>query len=193
MHWPKIMHIVSNMKAFFSLATLLCLGAVLTGCVTVQDQTAPPPASKADVQFLSEEIRRLQARLEASDQEMGRLSAELYASRSRQPEAASATQVQALQGQIEDLQRQLVALDAARAKDRDKLYQDISQNVAKLMKNSAPARAASQTGYEHTVKTGESLSAIAVAYNVKVAAIVQANNLKSADQIYVGQKLFIPQ
>jgi LysM repeat protein len=42
------------------------------------------------------------------------------------------------------------------------------------------------------VQSGHTLSAIAQAYSTNVSAIKKANNLKS-DNIYVGQKLFIPE
>lgn len=45
----------------------------------------------------------------------------------------------------------------------------------------------------HTVELGETLAKIARAYGVTSSAIVAANNLASADLIYVGQKLVIPE
>jgi LysM repeat protein len=45
---------------------------------------------------------------------------------------------------------------------------------------------------KHTVKKGESLSQIATRYGTTVAAIVRANGLRNANQIYVGQTLKIP-
>ncbi|MCF6301900.1 MAG: peptidoglycan DD-metalloendopeptidase family protein [Devosiaceae bacterium] len=48
------------------------------------------------------------------------------------------------------------------------------------------------TNYVHTVESGESLYAIARRYDVASSAIVQANSLAAADQIFVGQKLIIP-
>ena len=48
-----------------------------------------------------------------------------------------------------------------------------------------------ETGYEHVVESGQSLSTIAAAYKVSVSSIKKANNLKS-DGVRVGQKLFIP-
>jgi LysM repeat protein len=183
----------------------LALGLALagTGCTTMPEAEAPPPATQADVGYLREEIRRLTARMDASDAELGHVQGDVQAARSSQPTSASAAQVQALQTQLDDLQRQIRAVDAARAQDKKEIYDDISKKVATLLK--APAgssassattrsttRSASQSGYEHVVKPGESLSRIAAAYNVKMSVIVEANGLKSADSIFVGQKLFIP-
>lgn len=44
----------------------------------------------------------------------------------------------------------------------------------------------------HRVRKGETLSQIANAYNVSVAAIKQANNIQNANRISVGQTLDIP-
>ena len=49
------------------------------------------------------------------------------------------------------------------------------------------------TGYTtHVVQAGESLSRIAVRYGVTVQALVTANNIANANQIFVGQRLRIP-
>lgn len=49
------------------------------------------------------------------------------------------------------------------------------------------------TATTHVVKTGETLTVISDQYNVSVQAIVNANNLASADRIQVGDLLTIPQ
>lgn len=171
-----------------------------TGCVTTQEDMGPPPATQADVGYLREEIRRLNARIEASDSELGRIHGDMMSSRSSQPSYATAAQLQSIQSQIEELQRMVRAIDAARVQDKKDIYDDIVKKVATLVKTPtatssgrAPSsRSSSQTGYEHVVQSGESLSKIAAAYGVKMSVIVDANALKSADSIFVGQKLFIP-
>ena len=64
------------------------------------------------------------------------------------------------------------------------------------MKKSAPApakqTASRQTGIEHVVQPGDTLSTIAQAYNKTTAELIKANGLKNANTIFVGQKLFIP-
>lgn len=45
---------------------------------------------------------------------------------------------------------------------------------------------------QHTVQPGETLSSIAQRYGTTVQALMQANGLTSASQIYVGQVLTIP-
>ncbi len=172
------------------------------GCVAVPATEAlPPPASQADMGYLREELRRLNARLDASEAELGRVQEDIVAARSGQPDMASATQVASMQTQLDDLQRQIRALDSARVQDKKEIYDDISKKIATLLK-SAPAssgasraakpRSGSQTGIEHVVQPGETLSKIAVAYGKKMQALMEENGLKNADSIYVGQKLFIP-
>lgn len=177
-------------------AALLALASA--GCVTTQEDMGPPPASQADIGYLREEIRRLNARIEASDSELGRIQGDMLSSRSSQPAYATASQLQSIQSQIEELQRMVRAIDAARIQDKKEIYDDIVKKVSTLVKSptspvrTPSARSTSQTGYEHVVQSGESLSKIAAAYGVKMSVIVDANQLKSADSIFVGQKLFIP-
>jgi LysM repeat protein len=190
------------MKNILSLLPLaLGLAVVTTGCVTTQ-QEGPPPATQADVGYLREEIRRLAARLDASDAELGRVQGDVMASRSSQPDYASSAQVQSVQTQLDDLQRQIRALDAARAQDKKEIYDDISKKIATLLKSSSASSAAasrpskprspSQSGIEHVVQSGESLSKIAAAYGVSMKVIVDENGLSDPGNIRVGQKLFIP-
>jgi LysM repeat protein len=102
---------------------------------------------------------------------------------------------------LADLQRQVQALDAARDSDRKAMIDQLSKKIADLMNGRAGSAAGggaasatkTQTGYEHIVKQGETLSEIAAAYKTSVGAILKANGLKSASSIKVGQKLFIPE
>jgi LysM repeat protein len=55
-----------------------------------------------------------------------------------------------------------------------------------------PSPVPSPTPLVHTVKRGENLTQIARRYDSTVAAIVEANGLKNANLIEVGQKLVIP-
>ena len=191
------------MKYIFHLLPLAAgLALAGTGCTTTRDMDEPPVASQADVNYLREEIRRLNARIDSSEAELGRVQGDVVASQSSQPAYASASQVQSVQTQLDDLQRQIRALDAARAQDKKEIYDDISKKIATLLK-SAPAsssasrpaakpRSSSQSGIEHVVQPGESLSKIAAAYGVSMSVIVEENGLASPDSIRVGQKLFIP-
>ena len=189
------------MKNAFRLIPLALALAAATGCTTMVESDDVPVARQADVDYLRGEIRRLNARVEASESEVGRVQSDVLASQSNQPGYASAAQVQTLQTQIEDLQRQIRALDAARAQDKKEIYDDISKKISTILKSSASSSAAarpskprssSQTGIEHVVQPGESLSKIAAAYGVSMKVIVDENGLSDPGNIRVGQKLFIP-
>lgn len=193
------------MKNLFQLLPLaLLLAGLATGCTSMMaSEEQPPVATQADVDYLRSEIKRLQARLDASESELGRAQADMAAAQSSQPGYATAAQLQSVQTQVDGLQGQLRALDAARAQDKQQIYDDISKKIASLLK-SAPAaaprssassskpRSGSQSGIEHVVQPGESLSKIASAYGVKMDVIVAENGLSDPGNIRVGQKLFIP-
>jgi len=69
---------------------------------------------------------------------------------------------------------------------------DIAKQAGEEAAGAARKAAVSGTGYEHVVKEGETLSAIAAAYKVKPAAIIEANDLANPNALRAGQKLFIP-
>ena len=191
------------MKSIYFLLPLAAALLAAPGCTTMVDSDDDAPlATRAEVEYLRGEIRRLNDRQSASESEFGRFQGEMMSAQAGQSAYASAAQVQSLQTQLEDLQRQIRALDAARAQDQKEIYDDISKKIATILKTSAPAparasaparpRSGSQTGIEHVVQPGESLSKIAAAYGVKMDVIVQENGLSDPGNIRVGQKLFIP-
>ena len=55
----------------------------------------------------------------------------------------------------------------------------------------APAEAA-PVGLTHVVQAGETLSSLALLYQVSVGALVQANSLTDEDALALGQELFVP-
>lgn len=57
---------------------------------------------------------------------------------------------------------------------------------------SQPAPQPPKCGVWYTVRPGDTVSALALRYGTTVWAIVSANNLASANRIYVGQRLYIP-
>ena len=55
------------------------------------------------------------------------------------------------------------------------------------------SRAVASGDVYYTVRSGDTLSAIATHFHTTVAAIAQANNIKNVSLIYVGERLRIPQ
>jgi polyhydroxyalkanoate synthesis regulator phasin len=171
------------------LPTILLLSA--TGCVTMMDDTTAARQS-SDMDILRENVQRLQERMNAVQMEQQNLAREIDALRK-----GGHDENPAARARVDDLERQVRALNAAREQDRKSIVDELSRKVAGIMSSqsggsSSRSGSSSETGYEHVVKTGETLSQIAKAYKVSSSAIMKANNLKSAN-IRVGQKLFIPQ
>ena len=83
------------------------------------------------------------------------------------------------------------ALEAKQARETQEVISRV-EGLLKKTVSSRPSTPSRGAGREHVVESGHTLSAIAQAYGTTIGAIKKANNLKS-DNIYVGQKLFIPQ
>lgn len=117
-------------------------------------------------------------------------------------------QIQLSKGTVEDLEEEQNIIKQEIIALRNELYESAKQ-INDLKKNSEEIYICINkldnllnkevsldekniSGREHVVETGHTLSAIALAYGASVDEIKRANNL-SNDNIYVGQKLFIPE
>lgn len=193
------------MNRMWTAAVLAAGLAGLTGCVAMQGEPERPLATQDDLNYLRAELTRQQQYIQSLEQQIGQLNGDVAQNRYQTASAmsgyASAGQLSALQGEIGALRQQVAALDAARAKDRQAIYDDITKKVTSLMKtaggsgggrSSGSSRSVSQTGIEHVVQPGESLSKIAAAYGVKMNVLVEANGLSDPSNIRVGQKIFVP-
>lgn len=166
---------------------LISLFAVvlLSGCQTLQSpQQRQQEAARrrAAERVVEERLHRLQARVEAVESENARLAQHVEHLRS---------QLGTYGQQIAQVDSNLRSVEARQGKQT----QEVVKRVEGLLKKAAPARkstASRGNGREHVVESGHTLSAIAQAYGTTVKAIKQVNNLKS-DNIYIGQKLFIPE
>ncbi len=183
------------MKRYLRLAAWGIAAASLGGCATYQD-TAELARRQEDWRLLREEVDRGNGRLESLEMEYRRLAGLADAA---QGEARGVQDDRrAAQIRLDELDRRLAALEAARSRDRQEIVDQLSAKMAEILAASAPRAAgrkgaAAQTGYEHVVKDGETLSAIAAAYKVRVNAIIEANALQNPNVLLKGQKLFIPQ
>ncbi len=96
--------------------------------------------------------------------------------------------------EIQAIDSKLAAQRASEERTRKEIVANLSRKMADIIRTQAPASAVrSESGYEHMVKPGETLSEIAKAYSVSVNVVTKANNLKNPDDLRVGQKLFIPE
>lgn len=161
------------------------LVALLAGCETLQtpqqrQQTAA--RQQAAARHADEQLHRLKGQLESVEMENARLMQEVNQLRE---------EIRAYSSQIAQLNSSMRSLEAKQAQEMNELIRRVESLLKKSVASrpSTPSRGA---GREHVVESGHTLSAIASAYGTTVKAIKQANNLKS-DNIYVGQKLFIPE
>ena len=206
----KTSHLFSTL--LITPAAVLLLGAG-SGCVTpMEAREEQATQQREDMMILQDKLNKVTGKMEGLELEVQRLDRELETLRRSQSNVTQG-QVQALERSLSDLDHRLGALDSARAKDRQEIIDSLSGKIAKLMSSATANTGAGtrkgsgkttppktggkttegQTGYEHTVKQGESLSAIATVYGVTSKAIMDANNMTNAHKLHVGQKLFIPQ
>ena len=193
------------MKQYLKIIGIMAMLANLLGCVTLPD-SSEVTQQQEDMLLLKEDLNRTKGKLETMEMEYQRLLRELDAMQAAAVSSKGATS--STQARIDELERRLSVLEGARAKDRQAIVDQLSGKMADIMGNGTTAissrkskTAATQastgttgmTGYEHVVKEGDTLSAIATAYKVKTSAIVEANKLQSPYTLGIGQKLFIPQ
>jgi LysM repeat protein len=193
------------MKQSLKIIGIMAVLADLLGCATLQD-SSEATQQQEDMLLIKEDLNRTKGKLETLEMEYQRLLHELDAMQGAAESSKGATS--STQARIDELERRLNVLDGARAKDRQVIVDQLSGKMADIMgdrptgksspKNkSTPTKAGAgtpgMTGYEHVVKEGDTLSAIATAYKVKTSAIVEANKLQSPYTLRTGQKLFIPQ
>lgn len=180
-------------RLFFILGAGMAVIGLLPGCTTYDDSRSAVQENE-NLLLLREDVNRCKSRLETMEIEQQRILNEIQQLRSK-------GQDESTKARLDEFERRIAALDAARASDRQAIVDQISANVARMMGGPAASKtskktaagSASGTGYEHIVKEGETLSTIAAAYKVKPSAIIEANDLKNPDSLRKGQKLFIPQ
>ncbi len=193
------------MKSILIIAPCLALLFIGAGCATMQD-SSEVTQQQEDMLLLKEDLNRTKGKLETLEMEYQRLLHELDAMQGAA--ASSKGTTSSTQTRIDELERRLSVLEGARTKDRQAIVDQLSGKMADIMgdrttgKSSQKSKSAATkagagttgtTGYEHVVKEGDTLSAIATAYKVKTSAIVEANKLQSPYTLRTGQKLFIPQ
>lgn len=161
---------------------------------------APSPSAIEDARIERERVLRAADQLNFLSSQIEGLQGEIAKLRS---------EMDALRSENGDLRHSVQEIAAAQAADRQKLLDEVSQIVAK----SAPAKPAAkgppatssaddaqarqEKGYRHIVEKGQTVTAIARAYNaqgVKVTAedIIRANGLGPDAVVRAGQDLFIP-
>lgn len=201
-------------RVFHSGMLVLGLGLLVagpSGCVTGVTQE-DEFLQQRNAQLAQQNSEQMRVRIDSLIANQEQLQAQIQQIRAQPVDRVSSADLQALQAKVSELERRLASLDAARAQDRQEIVSTLSRNMSAVMAqggrsssgSSAPSRSSggaarsssggstTQKGVEHSVGSGETISAIAAAYKVKSSDIVAANNLKDPGHLKVGQKLFIP-
>ena len=168
----------------------ICICGLSSGCTTLVWDGGDSAQEQDRVANLQQEVRALQtqvAETRAAQQDIYRRMEQLDAGREKEQRDTQAA--------LERMDQMAKADEAARAESKRAIVAEISKKMADLMKGTpAPSPAGrNETGYEHVVKAGETLSKIAAAYGISPNAIISANNLKNPHSLRAGQKLFIPE
>jgi 50S ribosomal subunit-associated GTPase HflX len=171
------------------LCGLLGVGLVLSsGCVTMVDQNTMAQ-QQADMEKLRENVQRIQEKINGLELEQQNLQRDIGSMKGAPKEDM------VVRNRLDTLERQVQSLAAARDSDRKQIVSQVASIVGSSGSSSSgkssSGRGSSQTGVEHVVESGQTLSAIAAAYKVSASSIKKANSMKS-DTLRIGQKLFIP-
>jgi predicted RNase H-like nuclease (RuvC/YqgF family) len=200
------------------LAMAVGLGVLLQSCeswyyneeqdlLLQQQQRAAQAAARQDSDRASREVAALRADLHAFQESQKQLYAVI--DELRQENSARAQEIEKLRSLVASLDSRVSTADGAWRSEmgsfKERLAQDQQKAMTKLTGNLADemarnlnqirqanegSRAAAAT-QEYTVQAGDTISAIAKAFNLTPDALRAANGLKG-DTIRVGQKLKIP-
>jgi len=138
----------------------------------------------AEMQRVSGQVDVLQTNLSDVQRRLGKLEGGGDARGIRQ-------EIDALKAAVADLRREMQSL-------RGEIVKDLSGRIAKMQAAQTPPppktvekKVVVGPHVEYVVKSGDTLSLIAEAFNTSVPKIREMNNLKS-DNLRVGQKLNLP-
>ena len=180
------------MSVRWTILLLTTIGAV-SGCVTPTQQLQQQRQAARD----RAETERVMVAVQTLDQKVLGLAAsqEQLARQIDQIRESSHKDDAPVKQRLSDLEAHLRSQEVALRQLRSQIVDELTKRVTEGMKLQAQnvSQPPVQSGREHTVRAGESLSKIAAAYKVSVAAIAKANNLKNSSPVRTGQKLFIPE
>ena len=188
---------------------------VATGLLALSFSASAQDAALIEqAQRLIGKVQDLSETVELQQKKITQLETELRAVREEQnkprPDAVSREELRDLVGKVKEI-------DEKRAADKDLILKEIS-NLAKspavgvsptskphskpkpVADTESPVPAGNYEGFEHTVKSGETLLAIVQAYNKEqglkntLATVLKhpLNAKIKAERLLIGQKVFIP-
>lgn len=149
---------------------------------------AQNPGSIADAEMERQKILKAADQMEVLTHKMESMQLEL---------AGLKQSIAELQTENTSLKNQLLVVKSNSEKEREALLTEIGKIISEGGSASLPSGPQSTEGYEHVVQKGQSLWAIANAFQkqgvkVTVDDIRRANKLDEDSFLKVGQKLFIP-
>ena len=187
----------ATLRSILLAAPCAVLLAGASGCVTLSND-ADQMQAREDMLIVQDKMQKLSGRIEGLELEVERLRRDVDAARS------GPSPVQPLQARLDDLETRIRAVDAARERDKQEIVDKLSTKLTQIVSSSKPSGSSakkqgskkssssgSQSGYEHEVQAGDTLSAIAAAYGVSSKVILDNNDIKDPNRLRVGQKLFI--
>lgn len=167
------------------IAVIAC--TAFSGCVTlfndIQDEQV---MIRMEAESIKANITRLNERVSEMQQAQEVLFKEIADLRQAVEQSNNANNSRRM-----DIESRLRAIEQSWDKNKQEIVSTLSKRMADVMNRQAQEQQ-TETGVEHIVKQGETLSEIAKAYGVSVNAIIKANGIQKPDAIRAGQKLFIP-
>ncbi len=185
------------MKQFF----LFLIVALCSGPAVLRAQDA------ATEERLNKMAAQIEGLIEVRDQQNRKIEQLTRALEDLQAKMNKPDPDYASQEDVKLLADKLREVDRKRQEDNDRILDMIKTEIPKIIKSSTPRSTPTpapsddssipKEGYEHVVKSGETLSAIIQAYRengvkVTLSQVLRANPGLKPEQLRVGQKVFIP-
>ncbi|MBN1558413.1 MAG: LysM peptidoglycan-binding domain-containing protein [Lentisphaerae bacterium] len=168
---------------------VLAAALLAAGCASLGDSRRAAVREETRQDRLAADVERLKEAVNALQAGRQDVYQEVEAFRTRLD-----TLERNLGAELDALRLELKALETAREADKRAIIDSLSERISGIMRSAAaPASRRVESGYEHVVQPGETLSEIASAYNTRIDVIVRANNLSNPNAIRAGQTLFIPE
>ena len=176
-----------NIARFACSLTLawVVLGSCGCSTLTTEDRSLLT-GMKTDIRTLEEQVTRIEGRIQAIEVRQRDLQDQVDGQK-----ATSQAGDSQLAERVKKLDARITTVDNSRIADRQEIVQHLGKKIEEIITEAVPA-GGSDLVYEHTVKKGESLSAIAAFYGASVDAIVELNKLDNPNSIRAGQLLYVP-
>ena len=152
---------------------------ILSGCQTIEQSRQTEARRQVEQRYMDERNNRLQGDVNVLREDLTVLREEVASLQD------TVNKIRSLTLESEEKFRNAKA-------NQEKVIDNLRSLLESKLSSSSDVNNKDIEGHEHIVESGHTLSAIALAYGSTVTAIKQANKLDS-DDIYVGQRLFIPQ